>query len=319
MVRLLITCITVMLTFAISSGVSAKQLYKYQDENGVWHFSDKPPKTDLPVEVRPARVDPTPRLDMRQLGVKNKPDYWFYNHYNGPLELEVTFLKASNITSEPALPRRFILEPREEARLVKIRPADPAKSWDFQLTYRWVPGDPRASHQPGVRYLPPFPAGEKFWISQGIDDRKTHITPDSTNAVDIAMPEGTPVLAARSGMVMDVEDDFFSNGKNRERFGNRANIVRILHEDGTMAIYAHLQLDSIRVGAGSIVITGEQIARSGNTGFSSGPHLHFAVQRNAGMHLESLPFVFRGEGTSSIQPLSRRRLDGIALKPIGTN
>jgi murein DD-endopeptidase MepM/ murein hydrolase activator NlpD len=48
-----------------------------------------------------------------------------------------------------------------------------------------------------------------------------------------------------------------------------------------MAVYAHLQLDSIRVQPGRVVLMGEQIARSGNTGFSSGPHLHFAVQRNA--------------------------------------
>ena len=305
------TAIFIILIAVLSGGVSAKQLYKYQDENGVWHFSDKPPKTDLPVEVRPVRIDPSPRLDMRQLGMKNKPDYWFYNHYNGPLQLEVAFLEASNIPSEPVLPQRFILEPREEARLVKVRPADPAKAWEFQLTYRWVPGDPRARHQPGVRYLPPFPAGETYWISQGLDGRETHQTPDSMNAVDIAMPEGTPVLAARSGMVMDVEDDFFSSGKNRERFGNRANIVRILHDDGTMAVYAHLQLDSIRVGAGSVVLTGEQIARSGNTGYSSGPHLHFAVQRNAGMHLEALPFVFMGEGSTSIRPLSQQPLGGI--------
>jgi hypothetical protein len=172
--RLRTTAFTLVLLLLISSGVSAKQLYKYQDENGVWHFSDRPPKTDLPVEVRPARIDPTPRLDMRQLGVKSKPDYWFYNHYNGPLQLEVALLEATNITSEPPLPQRFILEPREEARLVKVRPADPAQSWEFQLTYRWVPGDPRARHQPGVRYLPPFPAGEAFWITQGSDGRETH-------------------------------------------------------------------------------------------------------------------------------------------------
>jgi len=84
--------------------------------------------------------------------------------------------------------------------------------------------------------------------------------------------------------------------------------VRILHEDGTMAIYAHLQLDSIRVHAGSVVLAGERIALSGNTGYSSGPHLHFAVQRNAGMHLVSVPIVFRGEGDSSVRPVSRTKL-----------
>ena len=56
-----------------------------------------------------------------------------------------------------------------------------------------------------------------------------------------------------------------------------------------MAIYAHLNWDSIRVRPGQIVKRGEYIADSGNTGVSSGPHLHFVVQRNAGLMHESLP------------------------------
>ena len=300
--------ISILLAFAISGAVSAKQLYKYQDENGVWHFSDLPPDTDLHVDVRPMRMDPTPRLEMHQQGEKSKPDYWFENQYNGPLEIEVKFLKASNVTSKPRLPKRFILGPKEHKKLVEVHPLNPARSWDYQLSYRWVPGHPRARHRAGVLYRPPFAAGESYWITQGENGRETHTTPDSMHAVDIALPEGTPVLAARAGIVMDVEDDFFKSGQNLEQFGKRANIVRILHEDGTMAIYAHLQLDSIRVHAGKVVLAGERIALSGNTGFSSGPHLHFAVQRNAGLQLVSVPIVFRGEGDSSVRPVSKTRL-----------
>jgi len=306
--RLPVAGITIILALLVSAGISAKQLYKYQDENGVWHFSDLPPDTELPVEVRPMRVDPTPRLEMSQQGEKSNPDYWFENQYNGPMEIEVSFLKKSNVNSKPRLPKRFILAPKEHKKLVEIQPFNPAKSWDFQLSYRWVPGDPRARHRPDVLYLPPFAVGESYWITQGENDRDTHTTPDSMHAVDLGLPEGTPVLAARAGIVMDVEDDFFSSGQNLERFGDRANIVRILHADGTMAIYAHLQLDSIRVHAGKVVLAGERIALSGNTGYSSGPHLHFAVQRNAGMQLVSVPIVFKGEGGSSVRPLSKTRL-----------
>ena len=112
------------------------------------------------------------------------------------------------------------------------------------------------------------------------------------------MPIGTQVYAARGGIVMHIEEDFFGSGQ-RARFGNRANHVRILHEDGSMGLYAHLKTESVSVRAGQVVAAGEPIALSGNTGYSTGPHLHFAVQRNAGMSLENIPFHFSdGEGGS---------------------
>jgi murein DD-endopeptidase MepM/ murein hydrolase activator NlpD len=112
--------------------------------------------------------------------------------------------------------------------------------------------------------------------------------------VDFAADEGTPVLAAREGVVMQVESDFDKAGLNRERYGGRANFVRILHDDGTMALYAHLRTEGVLVRVGQRVRGSQQIGLSGNTGFTTGPHLHFAVQVNRGMRLESIPFRMRG-------------------------
>jgi murein DD-endopeptidase MepM/ murein hydrolase activator NlpD len=107
------------------------------------------------------------------------------------------------------------------------------------------------------------------------------------------MPVGTAVHAARAGRVMDVEEDFNRGGMDLEKFADKANRVRILHDDGTMAVYAHLDLASVSVRPGARVRAGQRIARSGNTGFSSGPHLHFVIQQNVGMKLISLPFKFQ--------------------------
>ncbi|MGB5690717.1 MAG: M23 family metallopeptidase, partial [Woeseiaceae bacterium] len=93
-------------------------------------------------------------------------------------------------------------------------------------------------------------------------------------------------------------------GPDADLYADLANIVRVLHDDGTFAVYAHLNWNSIRVNPGERVHAGQYIADSGNTGFSSGPHLHFAVQRNVGMFVESLPVTFRGPGDSSINPRS---------------
>jgi murein DD-endopeptidase MepM/ murein hydrolase activator NlpD len=75
----------------------------------------------------------------------------------------------------------------------------------------------------------------------------------------------------------------------------------VLHDDGTMSLYAHLNWNSIRVRPGQLVERGEYLADSGNTGFSSGPHLHFVVQRNIGGAIESVPIEFAGAGASAVR------------------
>jgi murein DD-endopeptidase MepM/ murein hydrolase activator NlpD len=116
------------------------------------------------------------------------------------------------------------------------------------------------------------------------------------------MPERTNVCAARDGVVMDIANDFFGGGTDREDYIKRANFIRILHDDGTMAVYAHLSLESIRVGIGRKVYEGDILAESGNTGFSSGPHLHFAIQKNNGMQLISIPFKIENRKGTGVTP-----------------
>jgi murein DD-endopeptidase MepM/ murein hydrolase activator NlpD len=69
-----------------------------------------------------------------------------------------------------------------------------------------------------------------------------------------------------------------------------------------MALYAHLALASVIVRPGARVRAGQAIARSGNTGLSSGPHLHFAIQQNVGMKIVSIPFEFRLNNGGSAEP-----------------
>jgi murein DD-endopeptidase MepM/ murein hydrolase activator NlpD len=92
---------------------------------------------------------------------------------------------------------------------------------------------------------------------------------------DFAMPIGTPVLAARSGVVARVVHGYTESGLKKELV-SRANQVIILHDDGSFARYAHLSLEGLAT-PGSQVDSGQRIGFSGNTGLSSGPHLHFSV------------------------------------------
>jgi murein DD-endopeptidase MepM/ murein hydrolase activator NlpD len=158
--------------------------------------------------------------------------------------------------------------------------------------------------------LPPIAAGEEYPVSQGFQGGKTHLTPESEYAIDIGMPVGTAIHAARSGTVMDVEEDFNRGGTDLEKYGDKVNQVRILHDDGTMSVYAHLDLASVSVRPGARVRAGQKIARSGNTGFSSGPHLHFVIQQNTGMNLISVPFKFKTVDGSVQAPEELQFLQG---------
>ena len=85
------------------------------------------------------------------------------------------------------------------------------------------------------------------------------------------------MLAARGGKVIAVRDGSVASGPMR-RFYDKANAVEVLHADGTIATYAHLQNGAV-VEVGQHVAPGERIGLSGDTGLSTGPHLHFMVWR----------------------------------------
>jgi murein DD-endopeptidase MepM/ murein hydrolase activator NlpD len=125
--------------------------------------------------------------------------------------------------------------------------------------------------------------------------------------VDIALPDGTPVYAAREGTVINARHDFFRVAVDPVMM-DQANVIEILHDDGTIGVYAHLRWDSIRVRIGAHVVRGQYIADSGNTGFSSGPHLHFAVIRNAGTADVSVPIQFAGIAEVGVTPETQMQL-----------
>ena len=294
----------------VSFGLSAGDLYKWEDADGVWHFSSTPPVTDDQFETVAMPADPKPLVTMRKLGIEREPEYSFVNNIWGPIELELKLNDADNVTTEPPLPARLVLPGQAEQRLLTIRATDPGQGFSYRLSYQQMIGPPLDRLPDEVNYYPPFPLGLQFPISQGFDNDQTHSEPPNQYAVDIVMPIGTPILAARSGRIMDMEDNFHGAAQ-QERYLTRSNQIRILHDDGTMAVYAHLQPNSIRVRRGVNVKRGQWIANSGNTGYSSGPHLHFVIQLNAGMSLESLPFRFVTPVGGTITPAKRMMISGV--------
>lgn len=120
-------------------------------------------------------------------------------------------------------------------------------------------------------YRLPWPAG-KTWVcgqsNRGIVSHRGW----EEYAYDFNMPEGSPVCAARGGVVKRVVVHYDSHGFRRPN-----NLIAIDHGDGTVGWYLHLQKGGSLVRPGERVVQGQRIARSGHVGHSLAPHLHFNV------------------------------------------
>ncbi|WP_189220688.1 MULTISPECIES: M23 family metallopeptidase [Streptomyces] len=144
---------------------------------------------------------------------------------------------------------------------------------------------PAAATEKAVSWVTPV---EDYTLSAGYAQAGSMWT-STHSGQDFAVPSGTPVLAAHGGTVVKAGGNGAGDGP---AYGNA---VVIKHSNGTYSQYAHLS--RIDVKAGQVVGTGQRIALSGNTGNSSGPHLHFEIRTTANYGSAVDPVAFlRGVG-----------------------
>jgi murein DD-endopeptidase MepM/ murein hydrolase activator NlpD len=159
----------------------------------------------------------------------------------------------------------------------------------FRYRYRQYFGDPgKTRHKNDHAYLLPWRDGEEYMVIQGYKGKFSH---QDEYSIDFRMPEGTPVHAARGGVVIHVKDDSNRGGPDPE-YREDGNFISLLHDDGTFAEYVHLRYRGSRVKTGDRVRAGDPIAYSGNTGFSTTPHLHFSVKVPGYMRYDTTPTIF---------------------------
>lgn len=137
-------------------------------------------------------------------------------------------------------------------------------------------------HTDNYEYYLPFEPGTSHKVVQGYGGLFSH---RNIAALDFKMPPGTPVCAAREGIIYSYKDNS-NEGGAFSRYKNKANYIIIKHRDGSFGCYWHLQKNGVLVKRG-YVSKGQIIGLSGATGQVIRPHLHFSVKRKLNYQMNS--------------------------------
>lgn len=233
----------------------------------------------------------------------NSYNFYATNSHFIPVYISVTFQELVSLAPTVDLPWTGAIPPATDRQyLFSLNPTTDRGRIGYNLVYTFAEGDPAtARHDDNHLYLFPFEHGTKHRITQGYNGRFSHFG-ENQYAVDFNLDEGTPVYAARGGVVVRVKEDSRVGGPS-PAYANRANLIMIAHDDGSFGNYVHLRYRGAEVAVGDRVQAGDLIGYSGSTGISSGPHLHFDVRiplPTGGM--QSIPFRFLGADNTPVQP-----------------
>ncbi len=200
-------------------------------------------------------------------------------------------------------PTRIVINSSKDLpwKTIQLRPQQ-----DTTLSTNWKEAVPEISF--GAEYGDPslplkdvpieFPVSRKrdIRILQGYDGSFSHDHDTSKFALDFSLPVGDTLYAAASGYVVEVVEGYKYGGNDESwiDFGNK--ILFYTPASNRFFLYSHLIQKGSFVTQGEYIEAGQPIGLSGNTGYSSKPHLHFAVLVADKLPdgLISIPFDFVG-------------------------
>jgi murein DD-endopeptidase MepM/ murein hydrolase activator NlpD len=208
-------------------------------------------------------------------------------------DVTATFnVRLFNLKGSTNFPYTTTFRGNETVDAFTLSPVKPDARWHYIFSDDFTVGNSTAVPDGSYIYSLPYAPGTACRVTQGYHGRFSHTGADEY-AIDWQMAVGTPVYAARGGVVVGAKGDSDVGGPDR-KYESSANYILIQHADGTIGIYAHLMKDGTRVKLGAKVEAGQWIGLSGDTGFTSGPHLHFSVfMAKNGRERLSVPVKFK--------------------------
>ncbi len=218
----------------------------------------------------------------------------YINPFYAPLELTLSPLDSTK--SFVKVNPYAVLKHRDTLKNALVIPLNRVKDTSIidsklYINFKGNFGNPNSIVNETYRYTLPYPKGKKYKIIQTFGGKFSHNKPHSRYAVDFGMKVGDTITAARDGIVFFIKEDSNEYCKTRKCV-DKGNKVLILHKDGTMMHYVHLDFEGAIVNVGDKVKVGQPIAISGMTGFTTTPHLHLVMYKSGGI---SIPFYFKGQ------------------------
>jgi murein DD-endopeptidase MepM/ murein hydrolase activator NlpD len=167
----------------------------------------------------------------------------------------------------------FVLPPKtDKFKIGELTIKENGSRYNFSYTFKSAMGNVTIlNYDKSFQYDLPFQKGKTYNVFQGYNGSFSH---QDENAIDFSMQEGSEVLAAREGIIVQIVQNNTEScpAKECEKYNN---YITIMHADGTFASYVHIKYNSAKFNIGDAVKKGDIIASSGNVGRSNGPHLHF--------------------------------------------
>lgn len=230
-------------------------------------------------------------------------DLTIVNQGPAPVTVIVELTYTKNTGFSPAVIGRkypHFVPAGERKKIATAVPLKLAKPAEFGFRYQFAFGDAQAVHNSQFVYRLPIADDTRGVIRPytGAFLRTTRV--DTTNALEVLLPVGTAVVAARAGVVIDVRASK-ADDSDSQKPSEIGNYVSVLHEDGTWATYGWLLEDSLMVSVGDRVAEGQKIGLSGSNPDSIESYVLMVVNRNwFGLELRSVPIRVRTAGDEII-------------------